>query len=247
MSNSKNVVIVILLIILVGLIGTSAYLLGRQNARDKSVDKDAEQVLPLWTKDLIAKAFADKYKKNLKVITVNIEKESGDFVKGSVKFSDVEVNQGAMFFAKKIDGSWEIIWDGHGTYDCSLLDKYSFPADFKSGCLPDKTGTSNTKTDAVENPKDTNALNIAGIRFAFAEKYHKDINLVTVNITQQSGIYFRGNVRFSDAEVNQGGMFLAMRGSGIYEIIVDGHGTYDCAEVSRLGFPPSMIEDCSGN
>ncbi len=230
---AKNFIIIFLIVILLGLVGAVAFYFLFLPA------SIVEKVEKMSTNEALLHAFAEKFDKDLQEITITISKEVPGFVQGGVRFADVEINSGAPFFAAEVDGKWEIVWSGHGTFECSILKKYNFPEDFKKNCY--EPHIDSPKPQAV----DDNNLNVEGIRQSFANKYNKNINVITVNITQSSGDYFRGNVRFSDAEINAGAMFLARKLNGSFEIVVDGHGTYDCTEVLPLGFPKNLVSDCS--
>jgi len=232
---TKNIIIIVLVVVLIGLVGALAFYMGKSEKPGTT-----PVVNEISTNEALVKAFAEKTNRDQKYITVSIGKEVPGFVQGGVRMADVEVNPGAAFFAAKVNGKWEIVWSGHGTYECSILTKYNFPVDFKKDCY----------NPHIDSPKpqpavNQNDLNVAGIKQAFATKYNKNLNVITVNIIQQSGNYFRGNVRFSDVEINSGAMFLARKVGNTYEIVVDGHGTYTCNEVLPLGFPQNMISDCS--
>ncbi|HPN67406.1 MAG TPA: hypothetical protein PLZ62_02005 [bacterium] len=77
--------------------------------------------------------FAQKFSKPVADISVNVTAEAQNHVKGLVKAAD-EIS-GGMFFATNINGNWEVVWDGNGTYECSLLDQYGFPDYMKEGCI----------------------------------------------------------------------------------------------------------------
>ncbi len=83
--------------------------------------------------DILKQRFAEKYNKNVSDVELSINEEEPSFAKGLVKFSG-EI-AGAMFFAAEIGGEWVIVWDGNGTYECSLLNDYYFPEDWKEGCI----------------------------------------------------------------------------------------------------------------
>jgi hypothetical protein len=234
MDKGKNILIVVLIVVIIGLVGVVAFYLGKSGKIQLSpVEKN------ISTNEALVRAFAAKLNKDLQEVTVTITKEIPGFAQGGIKFADVAINSGANFFAAEVKGKWEIVWFGDGNYACEELERYAFPVEFMTGC---------TRTSPVPSPQpavNNNDANIAGIKQAFATKYDKSLNIITVNITQQSGNYFRGNVRFSDAEINSGAMFLSRKVGNNYEIVVDGHGTYTCDEVAPLGFPQQMISDCS--
>jgi hypothetical protein len=81
----------------------------------------------------LKQAFADKYNKDVADVILYVNAEAQNHVTGGVKFAE-EV-AGGMFFATNINGDWEIVWDGNGTFECSLLDSFGFPAYMKEGCI----------------------------------------------------------------------------------------------------------------
>lgn len=70
-------------------------------------EKDIKQVIlnkHSWTQD---------------EVDITISKENGIFARGGIK--EKEAVSGGMFLAKKIDGKWEIVFEGNGAPDCNLL------------------------------------------------------------------------------------------------------------------------------
>lgn len=81
------------------------------------------------------------------------------------------------------------------------------------------------------------------VQAAFAEKYDKDIESITVTPTHESENHMRGAVKLGDA-IGDGGIFLAAKVEGKWVIVVDGNGAYTCVEVEPYNFPADMITDC---
>lgn len=81
--------------------------------------------------DTLKDLFAKKYPKYAETISVKVEKEQGDFARGTVSFEAGK--PGGIFLATKINGEWQIVHDGNGQIPCSLS-TYKFPADMLADC-----------------------------------------------------------------------------------------------------------------
>ena len=81
--------------------------------------------------ETIRQLFAEKYPRYGETLSVIIEKETKDHVRGTITFVDGE--PGGLFLAAKIDGKWQIVFDGNGAISCSLA-KYGFPNDMLFDC-----------------------------------------------------------------------------------------------------------------
>ena len=86
---------------------------------------------------------------------------------------------------------------------------------------------------------------ILQIKQAFAEKYHKNVSDIDINITADKGIYAVGTVTFKLAM--EGGHFLAAKAAGGWVIVQDGNGSIMCDAVSPYNFPKSMVPECVDN
>lgn len=80
------------------------------------------------------------------------------------------------------------------------------------------------------------------IREAFAEKYNKPISEVVVNISENTGTYASGGVRFT-GEIS-GAMWLAYNDGEKWLIVFDGQGTIPCSAVDPYNFPTDMVPEC---
>lgn len=93
---------------------------------------------------LIKQAFSDKYDRDLEEILVTVEKFTGDFARGSIKFAvDGEFNAGGLFLAYKENGVWKLAFDGNGMYSCQEMEAYNFPTDMILGCYEVESVESN--------------------------------------------------------------------------------------------------------
>lgn len=86
-------------------------------------------------------------------------------------------------------------------------------------------------------------MNADEVKKAFAEKYDKDVETISIEVTHELENHIRGIVKFGEL-IGDGGMFLAAKVEGKWVIVVDGQGAYTCNEVEPYNFPADMIEDC---
>lgn len=66
-------------------------------------------------------------------LEISVERVEGDYAQGLVRERSSMVG-GAGWFAAKIDGDWELVWDGNGTVLCEDLVAYP---DFPTNLIPD--------------------------------------------------------------------------------------------------------------
>lgn len=82
----------------------------------------------------------------------------------------------------------------------------------------------------------------ADIKTALVKKHGWNSDDIIVTVSENNGSYARGGVKEESAEVG-GGMFLAMKKSGVWEIIFDGNGGVNCNELESIyQFPKSMLQ-----
>ncbi len=81
--------------------------------------------------ETIRQLFAQKYPRYAETLSVRIDKEDVDHVRGGVTFVDGE--PGGIFLAAKINGQWQIVHEGNGQIPCNLS-QYGFPADILADC-----------------------------------------------------------------------------------------------------------------
>lgn len=75
--------------------------------------------------------FVKKYPKYAKTLSISVDKETANYARGSVSFENGA--PGGIFLATKIDGKWQIVFDGNGQISCNLS-KYGFPSEMLSDC-----------------------------------------------------------------------------------------------------------------
>ncbi len=80
----------------------------------------------------LTRLFVDKYQKNPSDIIVQITDDRGTYVRGNVRLSLDEQASGGYFLARMNEGQYEIVIDGNGQIDCTLV--ADFPQDMVSDC-----------------------------------------------------------------------------------------------------------------
>ena len=89
-------------------------------------EKCEEVIVEENVKDAVTKLLIEKYNWEEDKVSVQVNKEVGDFASGSVGFGS-EIGGGG-WLVKKIEGKWQLIWDGNGAVDCqNLRAEYQFP------------------------------------------------------------------------------------------------------------------------
>ncbi len=78
--------------------------------------------------------FIKKYPQSSAIIKIIISLSDESHVRGSVLFGEPGVSEGGNFLAAKIDGQWEIVFDGNGGIPCTLS-KYGFPNEMLADCF----------------------------------------------------------------------------------------------------------------
>ena len=111
--------------------------------------------------DYIKELFAQKYNKSLEEVELLVTFETDAHVKGSVSLGEGEENRG-MFLAAKNDDVWQIVFDGNGSFACSLLDEYAFPSEMKEGCyVPAKVTTIVNQVTWLDYQNETLGYNLS--------------------------------------------------------------------------------------
>lgn len=88
----------------------------------------------------IQKAMAEKHDKSTDETVIRITNQAPEHARGLVNFSadpnSIMQAGGAIFLAAKVDDAWEIVFDGNGTYECSLVEPHNFPSEMIEDCTP---------------------------------------------------------------------------------------------------------------
>lgn len=87
---------------------------------EENCDENEEQII----QGLLAK----KYNKAVDQVKVTTTKESGAFWSGSVLFGKGGSGESGIVLATKVNGVWEIVFDGNGSIDCAKMrQQFGFP------------------------------------------------------------------------------------------------------------------------
>lgn len=79
----------------------------------------------------ILRLFIQKYPRYAQTLSITIEKEIENHVRGSVSFEPGA--PGGIFLAAYVNGEWQIVHEGNGQIPCSLS-QYGFSNDMLSDC-----------------------------------------------------------------------------------------------------------------
>jgi hypothetical protein len=87
----------------------------------------------------VSKAVQEKRGPSAADLLVKIHFAEGNYAKGGLSPKNPDAG-GAMWFAAKVNGTWELVWDGNGNILCSDLTNYpDFPSVYIPECLDTKT------------------------------------------------------------------------------------------------------------
>ncbi len=80
------------------------------------------------------------------------------------------------------------------------------------------------------------------IKQILADKYQKTSDKVFLKISGETPQFVKGSVKY-DVNEGPGGMFLATKLSGKWEVVFDGNGAVDCQKMkSQYAFPSEILE-----
>jgi hypothetical protein len=91
-------------------------------------------------------------------------------------------------------------------------------------------------------PAEETKSDLDSIKEAFAEKYNKSFNEITLSIEQNTGTYAKGGVKFT-GEI-AGAWWLAYNDASGWIIVADGNGTVLCSDIEPYNFPVDMVPEC---
>lgn len=97
-------------------------------------------------------------------------------------------------------------------------------------------------TTSPTEPVEEGKSDLEQIREAFAERYSRSVDEVTVTIDENTGTHANGGVKFS-GEMG-GGWWLAYNDGNEWIIVADGNGTVLCADIEDYNFSTSMVPEC---
>jgi hypothetical protein len=79
---------------------------------------------------IIKQLLIEKYGESANDMTVTVSQQQGNYARGGV----TEPGGGGMWLAVRIKGDWQLVFDGNGVPDCTMLKTtYSFPSDMLVG------------------------------------------------------------------------------------------------------------------
>lgn len=81
----------------------------------------------------VQEAIAQKFEKPKNTVIISVDRDTGEFAKGGVRFTD-DIG-GAIWFAANVDGVWKLVADGQGPMACVAANEYSMPTDFVPECV----------------------------------------------------------------------------------------------------------------
>ena len=88
----------------------------------------------LGKREAIIRLFAEKYSLDESDINITINQDSESHVIGSIELSPGGPTNMGAFLAARVDGQWEIVFDGNGTVSCERLIAYNFPEEMLGYC-----------------------------------------------------------------------------------------------------------------
>jgi len=106
----------------------------------KCVNGKCEGVFEENKEVAIKNLFAAKYDKEVSEITININQETENHIRGEVEFEPGDPGNLGGFLVAKKNGGWELVYDGNGVIFCSLIEPYNFPVDMVVECYDEETG-----------------------------------------------------------------------------------------------------------
>lgn len=115
----------------------------------------------------------------------------------------------------------------------------------KAGCNPacvvsaDKTAEINWRCTGLVTPKESAEETIWQL---LADKYPQYAKTIAILISSETENNVRGSVRFTPESA--GGIFLAAKVDGQWQIVHDGNGQIPCS-LSKYNFPAGMLSDCA--
>jgi len=134
--NKKAVIIIIIAIIVVAI--AACRIIFKPAPKSEPEEKGGKEAL-LSEEEAIKKLFAEKYDKELSEITINISQETENYLRGEVEFQPGGPGSSGGFLAAKVNGDWELVYDGNGVIFCSVIEPYNFPVNMVMECFDEET------------------------------------------------------------------------------------------------------------
>lgn len=135
--NKKTIIIIIIAIIVIA--AMACWLIFKPAPTSEPEEEGKEEVL-ISKEEAIKDLFAEKYDKEASEITIEIDQETEDHARGTVEFQPGGPGSSGGFLVAKVNGSWELVYDGNGIIFCSVIEPYNFPVDMVIECYDEETG-----------------------------------------------------------------------------------------------------------
>ena len=135
---------------------------------------------------------------------------------------------------------------------CSFNVDTSIPSPSASIDIPDKPKTvvddiPVANLEIIEPTADMASIELE-IAELFVVKYNSTLANIDVNISEYDAAGFvKGMVAFDGGGPGNEGNFLAALDNGVWVLVFDGNGFWNCTETMSYGFPESMTPDCYQN
>ena len=163
------------------------------------------------------------------MIAINVTDREADFAKGTIEMG-VDKDLPSNFLIYKDQGEWKVAQEWSSDFYCPDIEGFNFPQNMTQGCIkPDEEFT---------------VADARGIQSAFADMYHENVENITVRVDQYDANHARGTVEFNNSD-NSGGMFLAAKVDGVWDIIIDGNQNFKCEFLAPYDFSDAMSSGCS--
>jgi hypothetical protein len=82
----------------------------------------------------IAQLLADKYSKSVSQVQIAITQQDTTHARGTVTFLPAGPGNSGLFLAAQVNGLWQLVFDGNGSFSCSQIAPYNFPASMVPDC-----------------------------------------------------------------------------------------------------------------
>jgi len=143
----SKAIIAILLIIAVG-IGYWAFS-GPVSAPESMPGEGSGTGSVASKEEAIKNLFTQKYNKEASMITLEIRQGTDNHVRGGVTLPPGGPENSGLFLAAKINGDWELVFDGQGALPCSEIESYNFPVYMVTECIDQNTYNDVTPMEAA--------------------------------------------------------------------------------------------------
>ncbi|MBU2566148.1 hypothetical protein KKG46_01155 [Patescibacteria group bacterium] len=187
-----------------------------------TVDNQNDEIVGFMKQSLFERYGFDK-----SMIEVDVTSREGDYAKGKIEMG-LDADLPNNFLVYKDGAEWKLAKEWSDEFICPIIEGRDFPQSMISGCK--KPDDEFTVADARE------------IQSVFADMYHKNIEDILISVDQYDAEHARGTVQFAGEDA--GGMFLAAKDQGSWDVIIDGNGNFKCEFLEPYGFSDEMSKGC---